>query len=121
MSKQEELEQILQKMRGDIPEITGALIASVDGLAIAYSLSNGVDPNRVAAMTATALGLGKRITETLGAGLMSETSVVGSQGQIYVYAAGGKGVLAVIAPSNANVGLIHLEARDAAKRVAAAL
>ncbi|MDZ7704086.1 MAG: roadblock/LC7 domain-containing protein [Trueperaceae bacterium] len=116
MSKQAELQSIIDNLRNAIPELRGAIIASSDGLAIAQSLSSG-DPNRVAAMAATALGLGKRITDTLGAGTLSETTVSGNEGQIFLYSAGTKGVLALIAKSGANVGLINLEARDAAQSI----
>ncbi len=116
MSKQEDLKQIIDNLRSAVPEVRGAIVASSDGLAIAHSLSSG-DPNRVAAMAATALGLGKRITDTLGAGKLTETTVSGNEGQIFLYSAGNKGVLALIASSGANVGLINLEARDAAQAI----
>lgn len=117
MSKQEQLQGIIDEVRGAIPEIKGVLIASSDGLAIVHSLSSG-DPNRVAAMAATALGLGKRITSTLGVGSLTETTVAGSDGQVFLYSAGKEGVLSIIAGAGANVGLINLEARDAAQRIA---
>lgn len=121
MSKQEQLQQGIDALRGAIPELKGALVASTDGLAIAHNLAGGTDPNRVAAMAATALGLGKRITDTLGAGVFTETVVAGTDGQIFIYAAGSKGVLAVVAPAHANIGLIHLEARDVAANIAIVL
>ena len=43
--------------------------------------------------------------------------MTGAEGQIFLYAAGPKGVLAVIAPKGGNAGLIHLEARGIAKEV----
>jgi hypothetical protein len=117
LGKQEQLQQTLANLRSAIPEVRGVLVASSDGLPMAQSLSGTEDPNRVAAMAATALGLGKRIADTLSAGSLNETSVSGSNGQVYLYSAGAKGVLVVVTPANANVGLIHLEARDAAKRI----
>ncbi len=117
LGKQEQLQQTLAALRSAIPEVRGVLIASSDGLPMAQNLSGSEDPNRVAAMAATALGLGKRIADTLNAGALQETSVSGSSGQVYLYAAGAKGVLVVVTPANANVGLIHLESRDAAKRI----
>ncbi|GEM45441.1 roadblock/LC7 domain-containing protein [Deinococcus cellulosilyticus] len=117
MSKQEQLQHIIDHLRSAIPELQGVMVASTDGLPIAYSMA-GTDPTRVAAMAATALGLGKRISETLNAGTLSETSVTGSSAQILIYAAGTKGVLAVVAPSWSSVGLIHLEARDATRKIA---
>ncbi|MFC0618101.1 roadblock/LC7 domain-containing protein, partial [Deinococcus budaensis] len=74
--------------------------------------------NRVAAMAATALGLGKRINDTLGAGQLTDMSVSGATGQVYIYAAGTKGVLAVVTPPGMNLGLLHMEARDTAQGVA---
>jgi uncharacterized protein len=121
LGKQEQLHQALAALRSAIPEVRGALVASSDGLPMAQNLSGSEDPNRVAAMAATALGLGKRISDTLNAGALQETSVSGSDGQVYLYATGAKGVLVVVTPANANVGLIHLEARDAAKRIAGIL
>jgi uncharacterized protein len=121
MSKREALQNALQTLRSAIPELKGVLVATTDGLALAHSLSSGEDPNRVAAMAATALGLGKRISDTLNGGELSETSVTGTSAQIFLYATGGKGVLAVVAAAGANVGLIHMEARDAARQIAEAL
>ena len=120
-SKQEQLQSTLQTLRSSLPELRGALIATVDGLPIAQTFSDSTDANRVAAMAATALGLGKRINDTLGAGDLSEMSVSGDNGQVFVYATGPKGVLAVVAPPAMNLGLLHMEARDAARTVALVL
>lgn len=117
MNKQEQLQKALESLRTAIPELRGAMVASSDGLPIAKSLGDGVDANRVAAMAATALGLGKRIGDTLGTGELHETSVLGSEGQVYIYTAGKKGVLAIVAPTGTNIGLLHMEARDVARMV----
>lgn len=121
MSKQEQTQSILNTLRSNMPEIKGALIATTDGLAISRSFSDNTDFQRVAAMAATALGLGKRITETLGAGEFTETSVSGKDGNVYIYSTGPKGVLAVITNPDANLGLLHLEARDAAQQISSVL
>lgn len=121
MSKQEQLQATLQNLRSSLPELRGALVATVDGLPIAQTFSDSTDSNRVAAMAATALGLGKRINDTLGTGELTEMSVSGLDGQVYVYATGKKGVLAVVTPSGMNLGLLHMEARDAARTVALVL
>ena len=120
-SKSERLNSILVNLRSSLPELRGALVATADGLPIAQSFSDNTDANRVAAMAATALGLGKRINDTLGAGDLTEMSVKGAEGQVIVYATGRKGVLAVVTPANMNLGLLNLEARDAAQTVALVL
>lgn len=116
MSLNEQLNGILAGIRTSIPEIKGALIASNDGMVVASNIQGG-DPARMAAMVATALGLGKRICDTFGGGNLNETSISGSDSQVYIYATGAKGVLAVISASGANVGLIHIECRDAASKI----
>ncbi len=121
MTKQEHLAITISALRGAIPELRGVLVATTDGLPIAQSFSDGTDGNRVAAMAATALGLGKRINESFGAGDLNEMSVSGVSGGVFFYAAGRKGVLAVVAPVGTNLGLLHLEARDAAHAIASIL
>ncbi|MBB6099166.1 hypothetical protein HNR42_002602 [Deinobacterium chartae] len=121
MSKQAQLQASLERLRSALPELRGALIATTDGLSIAHALGANVEPSRMSAMAATALGLGKRITSALSAGHMTETSVTGTDGQVFIYAAGEAGVLAILAPHGTNVGLIHLEARDVAREIAALL
>ena len=121
ISKQERLQGALRDLRSAIPDIRGAMVATTDGLPIAQTFTDDTDSGRVAAMAATALGLGKRINDTLGTGDLSELSVSGSIGQVYIYATGRKGVLAVVAPGGMNLGLLHMEARDTAGRVAGIL
>lgn len=121
LSKQDLLNSTLTTLRSSMPELRGALVATVDGLPIAQAMGEGADANRVAAMAATALGLGKRINDTLGSGQLTDMSVGGAHGQVYIYAAGHKGVLAVVAPTGINLGLLNMEARDAASSVATIL
>ncbi len=116
MSKVETLQEILKTLRMAVPEIQGVMIASQDGLPIAHDFPEGEAP-RIAAMAATSLGLGKRIAATLRLGDFQETVVRGSGGYLVVYEAGEKGILAVSLPQGANLGLVHLEAREMAKRL----
>ncbi len=117
-SKQQVLMGNINQLRSSLPEIRGALVATLDGLPIAQAFTDNTDANRVAAMAATALGLGKRINDTLGSGEFNEMSVSGVGGQVFLYAAGRKGVLAVVTPADMNLGLLHMEARDVARDIA---
>jgi len=96
MPKIEELQKSLDALRSSIPELRGVLLASTEGLPIAHSLSNGTDPARMAAMAAAASSLGRRVSDTLNAGQFAEISVAGTDGHIFLYSAGTKGVLAVV-------------------------
>lgn len=120
MTTAEALNSFVQRLTQALPECQGVLFASTDGLLLAHQLRSG-DAQSLAAMAATAIGLGKRITETVSGGQLSETSVQGTQGSFFIYTAGGTGVLAVMAPPEANVGLINLEARKVAQEAAAVM
>jgi len=50
-------------------------------------------------------------------GKLDEISIQADEGALFVYAAGSKAVLAVLGPQGGNAGLIHLEARAAAKGI----
>lgn len=117
MVKHDALKNHLETLRNAIPELRGVLLASNEGLPVAHSLSNGSDPNRVAAMAAAASNLGRRISESLATGTMAEVSVRGDDGMLFVYSAGSKAVLAVIGGAGSNAGLIHLESRTVAKDI----
>ena len=117
MAKGEALKGHIEALRNAIPELKGVLLASNEGLPIAHSLSNGADPNRVAAMAAAASSLGRRISESMSSGTLGEVSIQAEEGALFIYSAGTKAVLAVISPQGGNAGLIHIEARSAAKDI----
>jgi predicted regulator of Ras-like GTPase activity (Roadblock/LC7/MglB family) len=116
MSKQEELARVIYDMRRSIPELHGLMIASSDGLPISHDFPEA-EAERVAAMAATALGLGKRITERTDLGNLQETVVRGEHGYLVVYAAGENGILVMAGPITSNLGLMRIEARAAARVV----
>jgi predicted regulator of Ras-like GTPase activity (Roadblock/LC7/MglB family) len=116
MSKQQELARVIYDMRRSIPELHGVMIASTDGLPISHDFPES-EAERVAAMAATALGLGKRITERNNLGGLQETVVRGDHGYVVVYAAGDNGILVMSGPITSNLGLMRIEARSASSIV----
>ncbi|MEZ4629427.1 MAG: roadblock/LC7 domain-containing protein [Deinococcales bacterium] len=121
MSKYQKLSDILLGLHENLPDFRGSLIASTDGLPIAHTLATDEEVNSVAAMAAAALGLGKRITQTLHAGSLGEMQIMGTDSQIFIYATGGRGILALMAKKGSNVGLINLEARGAVNDISRVL
>ncbi len=117
MAKLDEILKNLEGLRNAVPELSGVLLASNEGLPIAHAFTNGDDPKRVAAMAAAASGMGRRLTDSLKSGPLTEVCVTGEGGQVFLYTAGSKAVLAVLGPSNVNAGLIHLEARTTAAEI----
>jgi len=118
MSKVEEIQNGIGQLRLAVPELRGVLLATTEGLPVVHSLSDGLDPQRFAAMAAAAVNMAKKFGEHLNAGPMAEVSVTGNDAQIYIYAAGPRAVLALAAPASSNAGLIHLEARGFARSLA---
>ncbi|MGW1194572.1 roadblock/LC7 domain-containing protein [Streptomyces sp. NPDC002536] len=107
----------LQGLRVRVPHLTGALVASTDGLVIAHVVSD-LEPDGLAALTAAALGVGARLTEAVSHGGFRELLVSGERGYVATYAAGPSCVLTLLASAEANVGRLNLEARRAGPRIA---
>jgi predicted regulator of Ras-like GTPase activity (Roadblock/LC7/MglB family) len=118
MTRQQELTQIIRDLRRSIPEIRGAMFASIDGLAIAHDFSeNYVD--RLAAMSATLLSLGRRMVITAELGRFGEIVIHAADGVLIVAGAGDNAVLVVEARATANLALLSRYVRAAAGALAA--
>ncbi|MFC7636576.1 roadblock/LC7 domain-containing protein [Streptomyces thermogriseus] len=106
----------LRQLRARVPQLTGSLAASVDGLVLAHD-TPGVDPESVAALTAAALGVAVRMADATGQGDLRELLVRGVHGYVATYAAGSTAVLTLLAQDRVNVGRLHLEGRRAGARI----
>ncbi|MGW2561419.1 roadblock/LC7 domain-containing protein [Streptomyces sp. NPDC001514] len=106
----------LHRLRTRLPQLTGALAASVDGLVLARDIPDA-EAESIAALTAAALGVALRLTEATGQGGFRELLVRGESGYVATYAAGSAAVLTVTAEPRVNVGRLHLEARRAGARI----
>lgn len=106
----------LIRLRARVPQLTGALAASTDGLVLAQDTANA-EAESVAALTAAALGVALRLAETTGQGDFRELLIRGEKGYVATYAAGSSAVLTLLAEPRINVGRLHLEARRSGARV----
>ena len=118
MNRQEQLHEIVAGLTSEVVDIKGAILASRDGLAIASSFEGDDTTSRVAAMAATVFALGARVVESTGLGTFEETVIQSADGVFVAYNAGDRAVLALLARPEANLGLVHLEARRTAEVVA---
>ncbi len=107
----------LRRLRARVPQLTGALAASVDGLVLAHDTGD-TEPDSVAALTAAALGVAVRLTDATGRGGFRELLVRGEHGYVATYAAGVSAVLTLLAEPRVNVGRLHLEGRRSGARIA---
>jgi len=98
-------------MQASSPDIEASAVVSVDGLAIASALPQGVEEDRVAAMSAAMLSLGERIAAELGRGSLEQVYIKGAEGYVILMSIGVDAALTVLARENAKLGLLLLDMR----------
>lgn len=113
---EERVRRQLQRIRENVTGVHGSLTATSDGLLIAHDLA-GMEPAQIAALVATSLALGSRMTLSTGRGQFRETVTRGTDGYLAVYAAGPSAIVAVIGTPRLNVGMLQYQARDVIDRI----
>ncbi len=104
----------LRDLQASSPDIEASAVVSVDGLIIASALPQGVEEDRVSAMSAAMLSLGERIALELGRGQLDQVYIKGEQGYVILMSVGEEAVLTALAREQAKLGLIFLDMRRAA-------
>jgi hypothetical protein len=105
----------LRELQASSPDIEASAIVSVDGLTIASALPQGVEEDRVSAMSAAMLSLGERIATELGRGNLEQVYIKGKQGYVVLMSVGQEAVLTALSREQAKLGLIFLDMRRAAE------
>lgn len=116
MTTSAELNRVITQLRSTIPELRGVMIASGDGLPIAYDFADD-DAERMAAVAATILRLGGMLSEQAAIGGLHETVARGDDGYLVTCPAGSSAVLLVAAPTDANLVQIRLESVATASEI----
>ena len=116
-SRSDQMVDRLRSMQASAPDIEASAIVSVDGLIMASALQQGVEEDRVSAMSAAMLSLGERISGELGRGGLEQVYIKGDTGSIVLTSVGVEAVLTALARQDAKLGLIFLEMRRAAEDI----
>ena len=114
-SRADQMVDRLRTMQAAAPDIEASAIVSVDGLIMASALQQGVEEDRVSAMSAAMLSLGERISSELGRAGLEQVYIKGNAGSIILTSVGEEAVLTAMARQEAKLGLIFLEMRRAAE------
>jgi uncharacterized protein len=112
------LTSVLTELNGTSADIEASGVISTDGLMIASVLPAGLDEDRVGAMSAAMLSLGDRTAQELARGTLEQVLIKGARGYVLMIYAGQEAVLTVLAKPNAKLGLIFLDVKRAAQRMA---
>lgn len=104
----------LRDLQSSTPDIEASAVVSVDGLIMASSLPQGIEEDRVSAMSAAMISLGERIAGELGRGELEQVYVRGENGFVILMLVGEEAVLTSLIRENARLGLIFLDMKRAA-------
>lgn len=110
----------LQRLCAPRPELSGALLAGVDGLLVASDLSDPrlstTDTYHLAALAAASVGLGHQYTNTLQGGPLRECVVRSSAGCVVTYPAGDNALLILLTKPTTDLDKLRGEAQATAQR-----
>jgi predicted regulator of Ras-like GTPase activity (Roadblock/LC7/MglB family) len=120
-SRAARLDRALTDLLTQAPELEAAAVVSFDGLAMASALPDGMDEDRVAAMSAALLSLGEKAAQGLGRGDLSQVYVEGETGTVFLVSADDEAVLVAVAAAGAKAGLMLYEVRRSAAVIAEVL
>lgn len=116
-SRSDQMVERLRNMQAAAPDIEASAVVSVDGLIMASALQQGVEEDRVSAMSAAMLSLGERISTELGRAGLEQVYIKGNAGAIVLTSIGDEAVLTAMARQDAKLGMIFLEMRRAAEDI----
>ncbi len=111
------LTSVLMELNGSSADIEASGIVSTDGLMMAALLPQGMDEDRVGAMSAAMLSLGDRTAQELSRGELDQVLIKGDNGFVLMIHAGKEAVLTVLAKPQAKLGLIFLDVKRAAEQI----
>jgi len=116
-TREEMLAEALDDLMRNDPDIQAAALVSLDGFTMASALPEGMQADRVGAMSAAILGLGERAAAELGRGHLSQVFIEGDNGYVLLVAAGDRAVLTAMADRAAKLGLVLYDMKSTAERV----
>jgi predicted regulator of Ras-like GTPase activity (Roadblock/LC7/MglB family) len=110
----------LSRLRARLPELSGSVLATADGMVVAHD-AHGIEPDSLAALAAAHLALARRFAHAVNQGELRESVVECDLGYITSYTAGPNALLTLVSSGNANLAMVHHEARRCVRRLIALL
>lgn len=104
----------LTTLKEYLPEVDAAAVISVDGLIMASALPQGINEDRVSAMSASMLSLGQQINKEMRLASLEQIYTRSNDGYVVLLAIGKLAVLTTLVKGDAKLGVLFLELRKAA-------
>ncbi|MCK5743583.1 MAG: roadblock/LC7 domain-containing protein [Caldisericia bacterium] len=105
----EQLTTILNNLKANVLGIQKAIVGSTDGLILA-STSQEESDERMSAMCASLLSIGRRTGETLSKPTLNDVTIRTKEGYITIFAVGREAVIVVSTSSEQkNLGMLYME------------
>ncbi|WP_225763227.1 roadblock/LC7 domain-containing protein [Stenotrophomonas sp. Marseille-Q4652] len=111
----QDIRQALEGLNASSADIEASALISIDGLLIDSVMPQGMDEDRIGAMSAALLSLGERTARELGRGRLERVLVQGENGYVIMTAAGEEAVLTVLTKAEVKLGLAFLDIKRAAQ------
>jgi predicted regulator of Ras-like GTPase activity (Roadblock/LC7/MglB family) len=106
----------LDRLRSRLTELSGSVLATTDGLVVAHD-AHDIEPDSIAALAAAHLALARRFAHAVNHGDLRESVVECDRGYITSYTAGPNALLTLVTSGDANLAMVHLEARRCVRRL----
>ncbi|NJM07087.1 dynein regulation protein LC7 [Candidatus Gracilibacteria bacterium] len=117
-TRQEQISEALDRLSSNAgSDVAGVAAVSMDGIVLVSRMAVDVNADRVGAVAATMMGVTRRVSGELRIGMAEETIIKADHGLFLVMPAGDQSLLAVNLRQGANLGMVRLEARDAAQAI----
>ncbi|MGH9133306.1 MAG: roadblock/LC7 domain-containing protein [Ilumatobacteraceae bacterium] len=114
------MRHLLDQLVAGSPGVIGALVASVDGFALASNVPVGLpstDAAGLAAMSAAALGVSNRLVGAVGREPAREVTLRSPSGQVMVYRIANVAALTVLTDASVDVERLHAVSREVANGI----
>ena len=112
-------DSILSKLRRDNPDVTTAVVVTLDGFPVAADSAPEVPTDMLAALAADLLTRASRSAREFGQGGIEEFYARAETGYLIVIQAGADQILACLADPEITLGLLLADVRQAAAALAA--
>lgn len=111
----EQLTIILNSLKANVMGVEKAIVGSSDGLILASTTHDESD-ERMSAMCASLLSIGRRTAETMLKPTLNDVTIRTNEGYITIFSVGREAVIVVATSGEQkNLGMLYLEGSKAAK------